>query len=107
MTKQKMTALLACLEIILLITITLPVAFLWPDILKPLVNLLCRFGIDDSRPIYVILIVLTLVSGWLLTLFIWHTRYIYIKVALSYVVFSLCAFIIFFRFIVPQLTGGF
>jgi phosphoglycerol transferase MdoB-like AlkP superfamily enzyme len=107
MTKRKKAVLLASLEVILLIVITLLISFVWPDVLKPLVNVLCRLGIDDLRQIYVIFIVFTLVSLWFLMLFLWRKQYLYIKVALSYVIFFLCAFIIFLRFIVPQLTGGF
>jgi hypothetical protein len=107
MAKQRKTVLLASIEFVLLMGVTLPIMFLWPDVLKPLVNVLCRLGIDDLRPRYVIFIVFTLVSVWFLMLFLWRKQYLYIKVVLSYVIFFLCAFIIFLRFIVPQLTGGF
>jgi hypothetical protein len=107
MIKQGKPVLVASLEVVLLIAITLLASFLWPDVLKPLVNVLCKLGVDDLRPIYVIFIVFALVSAWFLMLFTWRRRYLYIKVALSYVILFLCAFIIFFRFIVPQLTGGF
>jgi hypothetical protein len=107
MTKQRMTVLLASLEVILLMFVTLLIAILWPGVLKPLVDFLCALSIDDLPPIYVIFISFVLVGVWLLILRIWRPGYIYLKVALSYVVFFLCAFILFLRFIVPYLIGPF
>jgi len=104
MTKRKKTVLLSSLEVILLIATTLSIMFLRPNILNPLGSVLCALGIDESTPIAVFA-VLALVVILFLILLMWRRGNIYIKMALSYAIFSLCAFIVFIRFILPRLMG--
>jgi len=107
MIKQKKTILVAGAEIVLLMVITLPMVFIYPNVLKPIVNLLCFLKMTDAPSMCVTSIVLSLIGVWFLILLVWRQGNIYVKVALGYMIFFLCGFILFLRFIVPHLIGPF
>jgi hypothetical protein len=106
MNKKKVLPI-AVIEIMLLMAVTLPVAFVWPKVLKPLVDSLCLLGISGANPIYVISIVFVLIGIWISILHVWRQGYIYVKLSLSYIILFLCGFVLFLRFIVPQLISPF